>query len=109
MCWNDEGSRVVVLGEPVWPAPRGIGIESLPGEWVWHEWTSNQDVEVNDGVLATTCRNTKPESSSRADQTLELKTMITWLSTVQDLKFGARNLLRNLASAGTAMFPWRSG
>jgi len=49
--WNDEGSRVVVLVNLSGRNLEGYRIESIPENGVWHEWTSNQDVEVNDGAL----------------------------------------------------------
>jgi 1,4-alpha-glucan branching enzyme len=49
--WNDEGARVVVLVNLSGRHLEGYRIESIPENGVWHEWTTNRDVEVNDGVL----------------------------------------------------------
>lgn len=49
--WNDEGSRVVVVVNFSDQYLADYEVTNFPADGNWHEWTSNYDVEVNNGTL----------------------------------------------------------
>ena len=49
--WNDEGSRVVVIVNLSGQHLDAYTIEGIDEDGIWHDWTNNQDVEVNGGTL----------------------------------------------------------
>lgn len=51
--WNDEGSRVVVVANFSEHYLAGYTVPNFPADGVWHEWTSDYDIEAGGGTLQT--------------------------------------------------------
>ena len=51
--WNGEGSRVVVVANFSDQFLAGYSIPDFPEDGIWHEWTSDYDVQVGDRYLMT--------------------------------------------------------
>lgn len=51
--WNDEGSRVVVVVNFSDQYLADYEIQNFPQGSTWHEWISDYDIEVRDGVWVT--------------------------------------------------------
>jgi len=49
--WNDEGARVVVIVNFSDNYLADYNISDFPQNGVWHEWTGDYDIEVNDGGI----------------------------------------------------------
>lgn len=50
--WNDEGSRVMVIANLSGQYLAAYQIANIPQDGIWHEWTSNYDIEVVDQQCA---------------------------------------------------------
>jgi 1,4-alpha-glucan branching enzyme len=49
--WNDQGSRIVVIANFSNNFLQNYSFDKFPQSGIWHEWTSNYDVEAKDGKL----------------------------------------------------------
>ncbi|MGL6342164.1 MAG: alpha amylase C-terminal domain-containing protein, partial [Waterburya sp.] len=49
--WNDQGSRIVVVANFSNNFLQNYSLNKFPQSGIWHEWTSNYDVEAKDGKL----------------------------------------------------------
>ncbi|MGL5940042.1 MAG: alpha-amylase family glycosyl hydrolase [Waterburya sp.] len=49
--WNDQGSRIVVVANFSNNFLQNYSLDKFPQSNIWHEWTSNYDVEAKDGKL----------------------------------------------------------
>jgi len=49
--WNDEGSRVVVVANLSGNFLKDYTIPHIPADGIWHEWSSDYDVEISSNTL----------------------------------------------------------
>ncbi len=49
--WNDQGSRIVVVANFSNNFLQNYSLDKFPQSGIWHEWTSNYDVEARDDKL----------------------------------------------------------
>lgn len=49
--WNDEGSRVVVVANLSGNFLKDYTIPHIPADGIWHEWSSDYDVEISGNTL----------------------------------------------------------